>query len=601
MLQLSPYKGNSRKLVVAIDVGTTFSGVAYCALDPGEIPKVLSVTRFPGQEGENKSRDVKIPSILYYDQGGVLRAVGAEATLTSVKEEAYTEDWELVKWFKLHLRPPSILPGAALPPINVNMTAVEILADYLRYVFRCATNFISETNPIGRQILNSGIPIDFVLSHPNGWSGLQQSNMRRAAILAQLVSDDDDGISRLQFVTEGEASLQFCIATGLGDDVIQANNHVMIVDCGGGTIDLSTYRVVDNQPVSVEETVVPDCLIQGSTMVNRRAEALLRSKLGRSRFATTDDIDAMMANFESMTKPTFRDTNATSYIKFGGPRDNDDRYNIRRGTLSLSGVEMASLLQPSVDAIKASIDRQLAGINPSLTMLLVGGFATSPFLRAQLQEHTDRKGLRMYSPEGQTSKAVAEGALWFYLDHRVRARTIRYTYGSGLCPWYTPSNPEHVLRDHLKFHVANGKLAIPTGFAILARKGTSVTETTEFTFTYGCYRYGIDSRNLMITAEVMSYRGTKLNPKWTDEEPDMFPVLCSIKATPAASSWKRSTATNGPYWWQDFDVILLLGLTEVKAQISWWDNVRVIPAFRSDFNFIIHTSIGCAEKASLTC
>lgn len=240
-----------------------------------------------------------------------------------------------------------------------------------------------------------------------------------------------------------------------------------------------------------------------------------------------------------------------------------------------------------------------------------------------------------------SSKAVAEGALWFYLDHRVRARTIRYTYGSGLCPWYTPSNPEHVLRDHLKFHVANGKLAIPTGFAILARKvctisprlyyavcnlevlqGTSVTETTEFTFTYGCYRYGIDSRNLMITAEVMSYRGTKLNPKWTDEEPgqtlslrsvvidwnlkglplpDMFPVLCSIKATPAASSWKRSTATNGPYWWQDFDVILLLGLTEVKAQISWWDNVRVIPAFRSDFNFIIHTSIGCAEKASLTC
>lgn len=33
----------------------------------------------------------------------------------------------------------------------------------------------------------------------------------------------------------------------------------MIVDCGGGTIDLSTYRVVDNQPISVEETVVPDC------------------------------------------------------------------------------------------------------------------------------------------------------------------------------------------------------------------------------------------------------------------------------------------------------------------------------------------------------
>ncbi|KAI0725425.1 hypothetical protein C8Q72DRAFT_888785 [Fomitopsis betulina] len=499
MPQLSPYRGNSRKLVISIDIGTTFSGVAYCVLDPGEIPKVVSVTRFPGQEGGDSSRGVKIPSILYYDQGGILRAVGAEATLASVKEEAYTQEWELVKWFKLHLRPYSILPGAALPPINVNRSTVEILADYLRYVFRCATTFISETNPMGRQILQSGVPLDFVLSHPNGWSGFQQSIMRRAAISAQLVSDDDDGISRLQFVTEGEASLQFCIATGLGDN---ENNYVMIVDCGGGTIDLSTYRVVDNQPVSVEEIVVPDC------------------KLGRSRFATPDDIDAMMANFETMTKPTFRDILATSYIKFGGPRDNDDRFNISRGTLSLSGLEMASLFQPSVDAIKASIDRQLAGINPSLvTMLLVGGFATSPFLRAQIMEHTDRKGMHMYSPEGQTSKAVAEGALWFYLDHRVRARTIRYTYGSGVAPWYTPSNPEHIARAHLKYTVANGESAIKTGFAVLARKGTSVTETTEFTFTYGCYRYGSDSNNFSMTASVMSYRGSKLDPKWTDEEP----------------------------------------------------------------------------------
>ena len=121
----------------------------------------------------------------------------------------------------MHLRPQSILPGAALPPIDVGKTAVEILADFLIYVFECAKDFISETNPIGRKILSSSTPIDFVLSHPNGWLGPQQSNMRRAATLAQLVPDTDEGMSRLQFVTEGEASLQFCIATGLGDDVIQ--------------------------------------------------------------------------------------------------------------------------------------------------------------------------------------------------------------------------------------------------------------------------------------------------------------------------------------------------------------------------------------------
>ncbi|TFY65066.1 hypothetical protein EVJ58_g2221 [Rhodofomes roseus] len=293
MLQLEPYKGRSRKLVIAIDIGTTYSGVSYCVLDPGEIPKVLSVTRFPGQEGENKSRDVKTPSVLYYDQQDHLRAVGAETTLENIKEEAYSQDWKHVKWFKLHLRPSSILPGAALPPIDVDKPVIEILADYLAYVFRCAKNFISETNPIGRQVLNSDTPIDFVLSHPNGWAGPQQNTMRRAAILAKLIPDNVKGASRLQFVTEGEASLQFCIATGLGEDVIhvsvadhklsfgfavtvcirlsQENSIVTIVDCGGGTIDLSTYRVVGSRPVLVEECVVPECTIDFGTMRSVRA------------------------------------------------------------------------------------------------------------------------------------------------------------------------------------------------------------------------------------------------------------------------------------------------------------------------------------------
>ena len=41
----APYSGPSRKLIVALDIGTTFSGAAYALLDPGEIPQVQSVTR----------------------------------------------------------------------------------------------------------------------------------------------------------------------------------------------------------------------------------------------------------------------------------------------------------------------------------------------------------------------------------------------------------------------------------------------------------------------------------------------------------------------------------------------------------------------------
>lgn len=39
------YSGPSRKLVVALDIGTTFSGAAYALLDPGEVPRIQPVTR----------------------------------------------------------------------------------------------------------------------------------------------------------------------------------------------------------------------------------------------------------------------------------------------------------------------------------------------------------------------------------------------------------------------------------------------------------------------------------------------------------------------------------------------------------------------------
>ena len=39
------YAGPTRKLVIALDIGTTFSGAAYAFLDPGEIPQIRSVTR----------------------------------------------------------------------------------------------------------------------------------------------------------------------------------------------------------------------------------------------------------------------------------------------------------------------------------------------------------------------------------------------------------------------------------------------------------------------------------------------------------------------------------------------------------------------------
>ena len=93
---------------------------------------------------------------------------------------------------------------------------VEVLADFLRYLLECASSYIQDTHANGPDLWNSvKSDIDFVLSHPNGWEGTQQTDMRRAAVLAGLVTDDGIGHSRLSFVTEGEASLHFSVHNGL--------------------------------------------------------------------------------------------------------------------------------------------------------------------------------------------------------------------------------------------------------------------------------------------------------------------------------------------------------------------------------------------------
>ena len=73
--------------------------------------------------------------------------------------------------------------------------------------------------------------IDFVLSHPNGWEGAQQSKMRQAAVLAKLIPDKPEGHSRLSFVTEGEASLHYCIRNGLPGGAMKVCRRLRLREC----------------------------------------------------------------------------------------------------------------------------------------------------------------------------------------------------------------------------------------------------------------------------------------------------------------------------------------------------------------------------------
>jgi hypothetical protein len=112
--------------------------------------------------------------------------------------------------------------GDGIPPLPLNKTVVEVFADFLAYLFECASSYIQEAHANGVDLWASlKGQIDFVLSHPNGWEGAQQSEMRKAAVLAKLIPDTPAGHARLSFVTEGEASLHFAIQNGLPDGAMK--------------------------------------------------------------------------------------------------------------------------------------------------------------------------------------------------------------------------------------------------------------------------------------------------------------------------------------------------------------------------------------------
>ncbi|KAL4244988.1 hypothetical protein ABKN59_002854 [Abortiporus biennis] len=528
------YRGDNRKLVLAFDIGTTYSAVAYSILDPGIEPKIQTVTRYPGQE----NGDSKIPSVLYYTQNGQMRSAGAEAISSAMKIEAEDDDLIFVEWFKLHLRP-NALVDVTPQPIPLRKRPVDVLTDFLGYLYDCARQYIRETHANGEKLWDSlGDDREFILTHPNGWEGLQQEKMREAAVGAGLIPDTIAGHARLSFVTEGEASLHYCLNSVSFRDAIRVGSNVAIIDAGGGTVDLSTYTFTQTSPISVEEIAPPGCIIQGSTRVNVRAKEFLVAKLQDSRYGSEDDINFMLECFNKGTKITFRDPFERSYIKFGTMRDNDPDVGIRRGQLIVEGIDMSGFFEPSVLAIAEATFQQVSASNRTVqTAFLVGGFASSPYLYSRLRTLLQTKDIILSRPDTPTNKAVAE--------------------------------EDHLARKSKVMQRPSGRLVLPNAFLVSLVKGTPMREGTEV-FVNLHREANRKSQLHSITADLIAYRGYSNDPRWVDVEPNLFSTLCTVEAD---TSKVPKIAIHGPrgitYHNIAFKLVLICGLTEMKAQISW--------------------------------
>jgi hypothetical protein len=312
-------------------------------------------------------------------------------------------------------------------------------------------------------------------------------------------------------------------------------------------------------------------VVQGGEFVTARAREMISEKWKKSKFNTPEDIAAFSQKFDEGVKRVFSEETGTQYVKFGSPRDNDPKTGIKAGKLALTGTQVSGFFEPSIQSTVDSIRENFTEIvSMNSFAFLVGGFASSPWLSAQLNRRLSDLGLKFFKPDTNTDKAVAVGAVSFHIDRFVRGRISKFTYGVPCAIIYRPSNPEHAKREHKTISDVLGDKYLPCAFETMLSKGTKVLEDREIRTTMYVIREGAPARDIL--ARIVKYDGNLKEPRWTDIEQNRFETLCHVAADVSAAPSKLKFGESGKVcYYREYDVVLLVGLTELKAQIRWTD------------------------------
>ncbi|KAG8816704.1 hypothetical protein FRC17_000214 [Serendipita sp. 399] len=577
-------------IVIAIDIGTTMTGVSFSHMYPGEKPSIRLVNQWPGQPVAGG--DAKVPTLVAY-RDGVACAHGAAAL-----EMIGDDEFQVARWFKLHLHPPSLrkqlhmnnagnsesaqgLSDEEIPPLPIGVSLKDIYTSFMAYVYKATEDFFVNRTPNGKRIWDrlKGRSI-LILCTPNGWETDQQVFMRDAAISARIVSaiDADD---RLEFITEGEASVHFALAYTQSDRWIKKDMVFAVVDAGGSTVDSTLYVCTSNLPrITLEEVCTRECVQAGGIFVNRAFRESLCKKLEGSKFNDDEVIDLMVNEFETKTKRLFDGTQEKSNIQFGRNKDNDPSYGILKGRITIDKELIEKSFNVTIQQIISSI-RKLIGNRDVHHLLLVGGFGDSGFLRSSVKKHLSSSEVEVIVVDEPSKKAAVEGAMIWSIKQSVTARCPRYTVGIRQRNIFEPNNSLHKERADLVKSEHSGAKMLDGFFAPLILKDTPVANDFQKTFSFVRTYDSVPDTLAEFHEQIFAWEGTS-STRWTDDNSgNLLPQmrrLCILEAdlSRLIPLLKPERGTDGrEYYKVSYEIILEMGRTQLQARIQWRENQRV--------------------------
>ncbi|KAG8739928.1 hypothetical protein FRC10_004989 [Ceratobasidium sp. 414] len=181
--------------------------------------------------------------------------------------------------------------------------------------------------------------MDIILAHPNGWGPREQGVLRSAAVAAGLTTEANSH-RQISFVSEAEASVQFCVTSYQTSAFLSAGMNLVVCDAGGSTVDTTVYNVTSVQPmIELKEIKASACIQAGAIFVDEAAESWLRQRF-KGAGLDNDDVEASttegLEHFTNFTKLNFHGAEDTLDIKVGKRRLNVSSINVQGGRMKVT-------------------------------------------------------------------------------------------------------------------------------------------------------------------------------------------------------------------------------------------------------------------------
>ncbi|XP_072535222.1 heat shock 70 kDa protein 12A-like [Salminus brasiliensis] len=430
-------------LCIAIDFGTSFSGYCFQVVGGEQI-------RQPRWGLEYGYETLKTPTSILFDEDGNVLHFGYDAVLKYTNLTKRKEAMKLYFFdnFKMELYGKELNRDLKITSRNgKQMRAMKVFSESLRYMKDHALNMI-RAHLHGLEFYASDAK--WVVTVPAIWSPSAKQFMREAAVEAGLVTEFES--AKLIIALEPEAASVWCKQLpreGFIVEDLEKNEKIedvpgtqyMVVDCGGGTIDITVHEVVKGDLLKELHKVSGNNM--GGQTVDRNFRMFLREIFSVNTFEEFEknhpaELQKLMDDF--MLCKRGKDDVAVrcpfSLIELARKEKNIEDYftgtsdaTWESGSIILSKEQMSSFHQDSLRAIESLISEILKKSDLEISYLfLVGGFALSPYVRNCIREKFGTRCTVLCPIDAQG--VIMKGAAKFgAMPSIVESRISLYTYG----------------------------------------------------------------------------------------------------------------------------------------------------------------------------